>query len=48
MKLWDWTVYMVLTVLLVNRFSETENVGYGILIAFMVFAYGRKFRGDLR
>ena len=48
MKLWDWTVYMILTVLLADRFSETKNVGYGIMIAFMVFAYGRKFWGDLR
>ena len=48
MKLWDWTVYMILTVLLVDRFSGTENVGCGIMIAFMVFAFGRKHWGDLR
>jgi len=48
MKLWDWTVYMIFTVLLLDRYSETENVGYLIMIAFMVFAYGRKFWGDLR
>ncbi len=48
MKLWDWTVYTILTVLLLDRYSETESVGYLIMIAFMVFAFGRKFLGDLR
>ena len=48
MKLWDWMVYMALTALLVDRVNETQSVRYGIMIAFMVFAYGKKIWGDLR
>ena len=42
MKLWDFTMYTILTVLLVDRYSETGITGYIIMIAFMIFAFGKK------
>ena len=42
MKLWDFTIYVILTILLVDRYSETESIGYLIIIAFMIFAFGKK------
>ena len=42
MKLWDFTTYTILTVLLVDRYSGTDSIGYLIMIAFMIFAFGKK------
>ena len=42
MKLWDFTMYTILTVLLIDRYSETGITGYIIMIAFMIFAFGKK------
>lgn len=42
MKIWDFTVYAILTVLLVDRYSGTGSIGYLIMVAFMVFAFGKK------
>ena len=47
MKLWDWTVYTILTVLLVDRYSETESLGYLIMVGFMVVAFGKKHFDEL-
>ena len=42
MRRWDFTVYTILMILLVDKFIETESAGYLILIIFMVFAFGKK------
>lgn len=42
MRRWDFTVYTILMILLVDNFIEKESAGYLILIIFMVFAFGKK------
>lgn len=42
MRRWDFTVYTILMIMLVDKFIETESAGYLILIIFMVFAFGKK------
>lgn len=42
MRRWDFTVYTILMIMLVDEFIETESAGYLILIIFMVFAFGKK------
>lgn len=42
MKRWDFTVYTILMILLVDKFIETESAGYLIMIVFMIFSFGKK------
>lgn len=41
MKRWDFTVYTILMILLVDKFIETESAGYLIMIVFMIFSFGK-------
>ena len=48
MKLWDWTVYMILVILLLDVYKRTNSAGYLIILGGLLIAYGRKYWGDLK
>ena len=48
MKFWDWTVCMILVILLLDAYEMTNSAGYLIIWGGLLIAYGRKYWGDLK
>ena len=48
MKLWDWTVYMILVILLFDAYELTNSAGYLIILFGLIIVYSRKYWGDLK